>query len=61
MADNDVNHGVGIQGAVRLAKEIHTLCISVSVLQPPGGLKDVRAWYNEGGTHEDIERLIQDA
>lgn len=46
----------GIDGAKRLAQKIKKQCLSVKVIVPLA--KDMRAWYNQGATRKDVERLI---
>lgn len=58
VADNDAGHSVGVEGAVKLAKVLKPLTTSVTVLATPGGYKDIRDWYQGGGTYDDVMELI---
>ena len=58
IADNDGERGVGMAGAHKLATAIKPLTRAVRVLKTPGGFKDIRGWYNGGGTREQLMRLI---
>lgn len=57
--DANSKHKVELPGAVKLAKAIRPLTTSVSILRTPGGYKDIRAWYNGGGTREQLTELIR--
>ena len=56
--DANSKYKVERPGAVKLAKAIRPLTTGVSILRTPGGYKDIRAWYNGGGTHEQLKELI---
>ena len=58
IADNDGECGVGMEGAHKLATAIRPVTTGVRVLRTPGGYKDIRDWYNGGGTHEQLMGLI---
>ena len=50
-----------IAGAETLAErlKVEKAASEVSIVHPP--LKDVRAWFNEGATRQDVEELICEA
>lgn len=56
--DADSKDAVELPGAVKLAKAIRPLTSDVSILRTPGGYKDIRGWYNAGGTREQLMGLI---
>ena len=58
VADNDGERGVGMEGAHKLAIAIKPLTTRVRILRTPGGYKDIRGWYNGGGTHEQLLEMI---
>ena len=58
VADNDGERGVGLDGAHKLATAIKPLTSAVRVLRTPGGYKDIRGWYNGGGTREELMEMI---
>jgi hypothetical protein len=58
VADNDHESRVGMEGAVKLLQAIRPLTASVKILTAPGGYKDIRGWYNGGGTHDQLMELI---
>ena len=49
---------MGMEGAHKLATAIKPLTAGVRVLKTPGGYKDIRGWYNGGGTREQLMELI---
>jgi hypothetical protein len=51
----------GRQGAARLASVLVLYAPVVQVIEPPKGIKDMRAWRQARATHDDIERAIQGA
>ncbi len=58
VADNDANNDSTMVGAIKLAGAIQPLTTHVSILRTPSGYKDIRQWYNGGGTHEQLRSLI---
>ena len=48
----------GQEGAERLMDAILPLTRSVTIIKPPRH-KDIRAWYNDGATREQVLRLIK--
>ncbi len=58
LADSD---RPGIQGAEIAARTLALSCPSVRVMRTPDGIKDARAWVQQGGTREDIEDAIRKA
>jgi 5S rRNA maturation endonuclease (ribonuclease M5) len=48
----------GQRGASNLASVLVAYVPAVRVIQPPDGLKDARAWLQEGGTRQDVEKAI---
>jgi hypothetical protein len=51
-------HGAGQRGAESLAVALAPYCPSIRVIPPPPGSKDAREWKCAGGTHEDVQRVI---
>jgi hypothetical protein len=51
----------GRRGAAHLASILRVYCPVVRVIEPPPGVKDVRAWKQAGATRADVERLIEAA
>jgi hypothetical protein len=51
----------GRRGAAALARHLAGACLSVRIIEPPGGAKDVRESLINGATREDYEALIRDA
>jgi hypothetical protein len=51
----------GRRGAANLASVLRVYVPAVRVVEPPAGMKDVRAWKQAGPTRTDVERLIQAA
>jgi phage/plasmid primase-like uncharacterized protein len=58
VADSDI---YGQRGAEALATTLLPYAASVSVIQPPAGIKDARAWLLAGATHEDVQEVIDKA
>ncbi len=58
MADNDTKSRATWEGAIKLADVIKPLTASLNVLVPPSDYKDIRGWYQGGGTHEDLEKIL---
>ena len=48
----------GQQGAAVLARTLRCHCKRVTVIAPPEGAKDIRAWVNGGATREHLEVLV---
>jgi hypothetical protein len=51
----------GQRGAEALASTLRAVCGHVRIIFPPPGTKDARQWVNCGGTHEDVEAVIESA
>jgi hypothetical protein len=51
-------HGAGQRGAESLAIALVPYCPSIRVIEPPGGIKDVRDWKNAGAGHDDIMAVV---
>jgi DNA primase len=51
----------GRRGASNLASVLRVYLPAVQVIEPPGGMKDLRAWKQAGATRADIVQLIQAA
>ncbi len=51
IAENDE---AGQRGAVGIADALVEVCASVRIIDPPKGIKDLRAWVAAGGTREGI-------
>jgi hypothetical protein len=51
----------GRRGAEKLASVLRVYVPGVRVIEPPDGVKDVRAWKRAGATRADVEHLIQAA
>lgn len=47
VADRD-EHGAGMRGAIRLAEHLRPVSPDVRVIEPPAGVKDLRAWFAAG-------------
>ncbi len=58
VADGDAP---GQRGAENLASVLVAYTPIVRVIQPPPGIKDARAWLQMGGTHRDIQQVIDAA
>jgi phage/plasmid primase-like uncharacterized protein len=58
VADADAQ---GRAGARSLAAMLAVRVRSVRVIVPPEGIKDARAWKIAGATHDDVQRVIDDA
>lgn len=54
-------HGAGQRGAESLAVALAPYCPSIRVISPPQGSKDAREWKRAGGTHDDVQRVIDAA
>ena len=52
-------HGAGQRGAESLAIALVPYCPSIRVIEPPGGIKDVRDWMRAGAGHGDIMALVE--
>lgn len=48
----------GQQGAEALAGQARLYCASVRTISPPAGVKDARAWKQQGATAADVEQLV---
>ena len=51
----------GRRGAGNLASVLRVYAPAVRVVEPPDGVKDVRAWRNAGATRADLEHIIEAA
>jgi hypothetical protein len=51
----------GRRGAATLASALRVYAPGVRAVEPPGGVKDVRAWTRAGATRADVEHLVQAA
>jgi hypothetical protein len=51
IAENDP---AGIDGANRIATRLRQAGCTVTIIRPPDGIKDLRAWKIEGGTRDDV-------
>jgi hypothetical protein len=58
VADAD---GPGRAGPERLARALRPLVRALKLIEPAGGLKDLRAWRQAGATDGDLIRLINEA
>jgi len=61
-ADNDPKPDgtcPGIRGAIRLAVGLRLYCRCVKVVFPPDGIKDLRAWLQDGLTHEELLNEVE--
>ena len=58
VADGDMP---GQRGARSLASVLRMYCPSVRIIEPPGNIKDARAWLRAGGTREDVRAAIDAA
>lgn len=60
VADNDANRA-GRRGAQSLAAALVTSCPRVRIISPPNSINDARDWVRNGGTAEDVIRLVHTA
>ena len=51
----------GWEGALSLAGKILSLCDVLKIMRPPGNLKDIRKWMQDGGRPEVFRALLQDS
>ncbi len=51
----------GLQGAAELARTLSLHHRRVSILEPPEGIKDARAWVQSGATRLEVEAAIRQA
>ena len=58
VADGD---GPGLRGAESLAATLVLCCPAVRIIQPPEGIKDLRAWLQAGATHDKVLAVIEAA
>jgi len=56
VADNDA---AGLEGAQKLARALILHVGHVRLVQPPPGVKDLRAWVRQGCTPDDLFRAIE--
>lgn len=56
VADRDA---AGMDGARMLAADLRKRCKTCTIVTPPPGVKDLRAWMNAGGTSEELAWLIR--
>ena len=54
-------HGAGQRGAESLATHLLPLVPTVRIIQPPDGVKDIRAWKQAGATRQDVLAAIDAA
>jgi hypothetical protein len=50
---------VGKRGAERLASTLALYCISVRIVHPPKGVKDLRQWFLAGLDNETLKKIIE--
>lgn len=55
VSDNDKP---GMEGAYKLAEKLFLYCVSVKMITPPEGIKDIRQWLNSGLKPEDFTNTI---
>ncbi len=60
VGDRDAN-GAGQRGAETLASDLLLYTPSISVIYPPEGIKDARAWVQAGATQQDVQTEIDAA
>jgi len=56
VADRD-EHGAGLRGAVQLARVLSVVSPDVRVVEPPPGVKDLRAWLAAGLRSAELSRF----
>lgn len=54
------NKSPGKLGAKQHAETLVNICPSVKVIYPPKGIKDLRAWFHAGVTHNEIIQITHD-
>ena len=58
VADND---DMGQEGAEALIQTLLGYCQTVRLVTPPAAFKDIRAWLIAGGSHQDLNSVIDEA
>lgn len=56
VADRD-DHGAGVRGAEALARELRSFAQDLRIIEPPEGVKDLRAWLAAGLSPSELSRV----